>query len=123
MEFWEGAVIVVGGLWLIGRMSRQSAAHPLNAMPNPTQTTGQFQTYNSSRAGTTIIAGENIGISAPALPSAPVNPAAMVVSRPSAPIRAYVPTPNVSGMPYAYTAGAVPMGAMGRAPFNTWRPL
>ncbi len=29
MELWEGAALVVGGLWLIGRMSRKSATAPV----------------------------------------------------------------------------------------------
>jgi hypothetical protein len=33
MEFWEGAILVVGGIWLVGRMSRQSASHPANIIP------------------------------------------------------------------------------------------
>jgi hypothetical protein len=31
MEWWEGAILIVGGIWLVGRMSRQSPNHPLNA--------------------------------------------------------------------------------------------
>jgi len=31
MELWEGAVLAVGGLWLVGYMSRKNAGHPVNA--------------------------------------------------------------------------------------------
>lgn len=30
MEFWEVAILAVGGVWLVGRMSRASASSPLN---------------------------------------------------------------------------------------------
>jgi hypothetical protein len=31
MEFWEGAILVVGGIWLVGRVSRNSPHHPVTA--------------------------------------------------------------------------------------------
>jgi hypothetical protein len=34
MELWEGAILVVGGIWLIGRVSRQSPNHPVTAALN-----------------------------------------------------------------------------------------
>lgn len=30
MEVWEGALLAVGGLWLVGYMSRRNASHPVN---------------------------------------------------------------------------------------------
>jgi hypothetical protein len=30
MELWEGVILVAGGLWLVGRMSRNSKTHPVS---------------------------------------------------------------------------------------------
>jgi hypothetical protein len=72
MEFWEGAVLIVGGLWLVGRMSRASATHPLNAKPASISALGtvgpQGNTVATNTDGSTsLIAGEPLTPMAPPL--------------------------------------------------------
>jgi len=60
MEFWEGAILVVGGVWLVGHMSRRSAAHPLN-QNQPTYSAVPTLAQSTNTAGTSsLVAGESL---------------------------------------------------------------
>lgn len=76
MEFWEGAILVVGGIWLVGRMSRQSASHPANVAapymvsPSNDPSGGLDPTLATNTAGdSSITVGEPIG-----QPTTPLRP-------------------------------------------------
>jgi len=63
MEFWEGAILIVGGLWLVGRMSRNSTTSPLNKVVASVSAIGTVgptgNTASTNQAGnTSLIAGE-----------------------------------------------------------------
>jgi hypothetical protein len=103
MEFWEGAVLIVGGLWLVGRMSRASATSPINKVPVTASSIGtvgpQGNTVSTSTDGSTaLIAGEPLTPMAPPLiiartispaPIATVPFQSPIISRPVAtPIKA-----------------------------------
>lgn len=68
MKFWEGAIIVVGGIWLIGRLSRSSASHPVNlaasgagaaASPSPLLPGGATVETNTDGSNS-LVAGETL---------------------------------------------------------------
>lgn len=59
MEFWEAAVLTLGGLYLIGRMSRSSPTHPLN-LGAPVVFESGAAGASSGRAGTTTPLGNTI---------------------------------------------------------------
>lgn len=46
MEFWEGAVLLVGGIWLVGRMHR-------NQIPSPSPAPGPVMSPSMKVAGPT----------------------------------------------------------------------
>lgn len=62
MEWWEGAIVIVGGIWLIGRVSRHSPTHPVNSVPlslNGGTARGLNPTTATNMDGSdTLIAGE-----------------------------------------------------------------
>jgi hypothetical protein len=87
MEFWEGAVLVVGGIWLVGHMSAKSAVgQSASIVKKPTVQVGNTTLTNT--AGTSsLVAGE------PLTPAGPlVGRSTTVVSTPvtSAPVHAPV---------------------------------
>ena len=59
MKFWEGAILVVGGIWLVGRMSRNSAMHPANRALSYSQTPPLTKQTNVAQAPF-VIAGESL---------------------------------------------------------------
>lgn len=68
MEFWEGAVLVVGGLWLVGKISRQhgSVAHVMPTSLNPSLLGGAGNTVGTNEAGeTSLVAGETLQAAPP----------------------------------------------------------
>jgi hypothetical protein len=69
MEFWEGAILVVGGLWLVGRMSRASASMPpvLSKAAAGTVTPTGNTTATNTDGSSVLVAGEPLSGSAPAL--------------------------------------------------------
>lgn len=52
MKFWEGAILVVGGIWLIGRLSRRLPTHPTNAIGSVSSSDSSISNMNS--AGPTV---------------------------------------------------------------------
>lgn len=61
MEFWEGALLVVGGIWLIGRVSRNSANHPINSVANAvavSKTQQNLTTMTNTSGSIAVVAGE-----------------------------------------------------------------
>lgn len=72
MEFWEGAVLALGGLWLVGRMSRASASSPLNRPPVSQAALGTVgpagNTVATNTDGSdTLVAGEPLTPQGPTL--------------------------------------------------------
>lgn len=68
MEFWEGALLVVGGVWLIGHMSRRSHHHPVNSVSayiNQVPEQNLTNMTNEAGGGTSLTYGE------PLLPAQP----------------------------------------------------
>jgi hypothetical protein len=64
MEFWEGAILVVGGIWLIGKLSRQSPNHPVNAIPLSVSASGNSlnPTLSTNTDGSSsLVVGEPFG--------------------------------------------------------------
>ena len=69
MEFWEGAILVVGGIWLIGKVSRKSPNHPVTASmvaANPTQPAGNTVGVNTDGSNN-LVSGEPLAPPVPAL--------------------------------------------------------
>lgn len=61
MEIWEGAILAVGGLWLVGYMSRKNAAHPLNSGVGTSNTSNLTTIGVAAASGSTdLIAGEPV---------------------------------------------------------------
>ncbi len=72
MEFWEGAILVVGGVWLVGRMARASSTHPLNTIPKSMSALGTVGPKGNTVAtntdgSTNLIPGEPLTPQAPVL--------------------------------------------------------
>lgn len=92
MEFWEGAILVIGGIWLVGRMSRASKSSPLNSVSVSASALGtvgpQGNTVATNTDGSSsLIAGEPL---TPSAPQIPVNKTVSVNPVTSAPIRSPV---------------------------------
>ena len=79
VELWEGALLIVGGVWLVGKVSRNSPNHPVNATQvalAPSQPAGNTigtQTDGSNN----LVWGEPL---APPTPPLPAHPNIMTVS-------------------------------------------
>lgn len=61
MEFWEGALLVVGGIWLIGRISRNSPNHPVNSVASAIALSGTQQNLTNmtnTSGSVAVVAGE-----------------------------------------------------------------
>ena len=68
MEFWEGAILVVGGLWLVGRMSRSSTAKPVLSQAAAGTVTATGNTTATNTDGSSVlVAGEPLSGIAPPL--------------------------------------------------------
>lgn len=105
MEFWEGAILVVGGIWLVGRMSRQTAAHPLNA----TAVTDLVTPSNvPNLTNITNTAGEPVVVW-----GEPLDPAPVPVLKPGGPL--YVVPTGTQPQP---VARPVPSGASTTTPVS-----
>lgn len=71
MELWEGALLIVGGVWLVGKVSRNSPNHPVNATQvalSPNQPAGNTigtQTDGSNN----LVWGEPLAPPTPPLPT------------------------------------------------------
>lgn len=88
MKFWEGAIIVIGGIWLIGRISRTDPNHPLNTvkglgLPSPSVGPGGATVGTNTDGSSSLTAGETL---APAPPigsgAVPVNSTPPLMSAP-----------------------------------------
>jgi hypothetical protein len=109
VEFWEGAILVIGGVWLVGTMARKSATSPINKATTSIVAAGTVTSAGNTIAtntdgSTSLIAGEQLGPSAPSIlvnktvsvnaPSTPVvnppiavaSPLRSILGRSSAPI-------------------------------------
>lgn len=81
MEFWEGALVVVGGIWLIGRMSRRPqgpvyTAAPMMVSPSNDPSGGLNPTLATNTAGdSSLTVGEPLG-----QPATPLRPTRTPVS-------------------------------------------
>jgi hypothetical protein len=98
MEFWEGAVLIIGGLYLVSRVTRKTVVvAPVNANL-ATNVSGLTQLTNT--AGTSsLVAGEDLAAPTPSIPStsiatrspvtvAPVKaPLSNRIARPVSPVR------------------------------------
>lgn len=72
MEIWEAAVLIVGGVWLVGRMARNSPTSPLNQIAPSVSAVGTVGPQGNTTATNTdgsssLIAGEPLTPSAPPL--------------------------------------------------------
>jgi hypothetical protein len=70
MEFWEGAVLVVGGLWLVNYMSHNSR-HGANPLPNANlggNQSGLTQMTNTAGASSLVV-GEPLAAPQPTVVS------------------------------------------------------
>jgi hypothetical protein len=113
VKVWEAAILIIGGLWLVGRMARASASSPLNKVSTVSAvgTVGpQGNTVATNEAGTSyLIAGEPLTPAGP-----PILPPIMIGSDPvtSLPVRApVVPRPvgiYQGGRPVATPIKATP---------------
>lgn len=88
MEFIEGAILVIGGIWLVGRMSRQSATHPANAAAaSPVSIEPNLTTRTNLAGGTAgLVTGEPLTTATPApvlVSGAPPPAVTTNVSRPA----------------------------------------
>lgn len=116
MEFWEGAVLVVGGLWLIGKVARQApnqlVSHVMPTSLNTSLLGGAGNTVGTNHAGdSSLVSGETLQ-DAPPLP--PQSRGVMVISTqtPSRPTSPVVPmrTPFTPAPMYPVRAGGLPAG-------------
>lgn len=81
MEFWEGAVLVVGGIWLVGHMSRRSASHPINQVQPTYSSTVPTLAQTTNTAGTpSLVSGETLVQPAPT-PPVKINPVVLPPAR------------------------------------------
>ena len=88
MEFWEGAVLLVGGVWLVGHMSRRSASHPINSVATAIQAsryTSNLTNSTNMAGSTSLIAGESLTPQGPKLPTSSQPIVAPVTRRPYVP--------------------------------------
>jgi hypothetical protein len=93
MELWEAAILVVGGIWLIGKVSRNSPNHPVTASmvaANPTQPAGNTVGINTDGSNN-LVWGEPLA--PPVAPLAQPNVGLRTITSPAA--HAYV-APAVS---------------------------
>lgn len=98
MELWEGAILTLGGIYLIGRLSRQSPNHPANvaaaanaslqaagatpiATPAP-PSTPSLETGDQSQSTGGLVAGEPLATPLPTVGNTPIAPAV-----PAAPVQ------------------------------------
>jgi hypothetical protein len=88
LEFWEGAILVVGGLWLVSHMAKRQA--PVAAVNNTgVSNASNLTTITNQAGGLPTIAGESL------VAPTPLMQAPLAVSR----VVAYPVTP--SGTPIA----------------------
>jgi hypothetical protein len=93
MEFIEGAVLVVGGLWLVGRMSRKLDSHPAN-QPAPLvapASTPNVTNMTNTAGDPAIVWGEPLD--PVVLPKLPITPKIVVsTGSPTVPVVKLPPT-------------------------------
>lgn len=105
MELWEGAILAIGGIWLVGTLARRSANSPINKVATSISAVG-----TTSSAGNTIstntdgshslIAGEPLSGGAPPLPvKKVVSVASPYSSVAKAPIAVANPLRSIVGKP------------------------
>lgn len=94
MEFWEGAVLIVGGVWLVGKMTKRPVFGAAPSITSKVVATPGLTTLTNTAGTPHLVAGEPLTPAGPMIPSH-----AVTVSTPvgSAPIKApitphYVPT-------------------------------
>jgi hypothetical protein len=91
MEFWEGAILVVGGIYLVTVVAKKRPGAPVSPNANLTNLSGRGQSGNTvatNTAGTPfLVAGEDLAGPTSALPTTTV-PVASGPTRPpvSAPV-------------------------------------
>lgn len=73
MKFREGAILLVGGVWLVGHMARKSASSPINSAPKSISAAGTTTSAGNTIATNTdgsssLVAGETLGPRAPMIP-------------------------------------------------------
>lgn len=73
MELWEGAILVVGGIWLVGHMASKNAAVQATAAAAATGVSNQSNLTNitNTAGGDPTIAGEPLTPSNPPLLGGP----------------------------------------------------
>jgi hypothetical protein len=72
VKFWEAAILIVGGVWLVGRMARASSSSPLNKIVPSVSALGTVgpagNTVATNQAGTSsLIAGEPLTPAGPSI--------------------------------------------------------
>ena len=85
MEWWEGAILVVGGVWLIGRISRQSPNHPVNSVAQAvavSQTQQNLTTMTNTSGSVAVVAGEPLTGGSEPIPVAITKRNIIAVQRP-----------------------------------------
>jgi hypothetical protein len=88
MELWEGAILIVGGIWLVGYMStrNQQLAAATAAATAGTSNVSNLTTVTNQAGGTPAVAGESL--TPPQPPPLPVNNGSNVIigTKPIAPV-------------------------------------
>lgn len=105
MEFWEGAILALGGIWLVGHMARKSANSPINNIASSISAVGAVSSAGNTISTNTdgsssLVAGEPLSGGAPTIPVkkvVSVNAPGSPISNP--PIAVASPLQRVVGRP------------------------